>query len=158
MLTAEVSSKSTLHLSFSLAGSDLTYEVGDALAVVPSNDPALVADILAAAGLTGSEEVGIPKAGKWQINEALLHTLQITKLSRKLVDAYARAGDHKPLRNLLLPEQQTHLDTYLSDRGVIDLLHEHPGVIDLRAATRRSSAEAGTASLLHLVQPQSACR
>ncbi len=129
VLTAEVSSKSTLHLSFSLAGSDLTYEAGDALAILPSNDPTLVADILTAAHLTGAETVEIPKVGTRPLSEALSHTLQITKLSRKLVDAYAKAGDLAPLKNLLLPEQQTHLDTYLYDRSLIDLLLEYPGVI-----------------------------
>ena len=130
VLTAEVSSKSTLHLSFSLAGSDLTYEAGDALAVVPSNDPALVADILKAAHLIGDEVVDIPKLGTRPIGEALAHILQITRLSRKLVDAYAKAGDLALLKGLLQPEQQTHLDTYLSDRGLIDLLTEHTNVIN----------------------------
>ena len=129
ILTADVSSKSTLHLSFSLAGSDLTYEAGDALAVVPSNDPALVAEILHAAHLTGEETVDLSKAGARPLAEALTHTLQITRLSRKLVDAYAKAGDLAVLKGLLQPEQQTHLDTYLYDRGLIDLLTEYPGVV-----------------------------
>ena len=129
VLTAEVSSKSTLHLSFSLAGSDLVYETGDALAVVPSNDPMLVADILKATNFIGEELVEIPKVGTRTITEALSHVLQITRLSRKLVDVYAKAGDLAHLKGLLLPEQQTHLDTYLADRGLIDILLEHPGVI-----------------------------
>ena len=129
VLTAEVSSKSTLHLSFSLAGSDLSYEVGDALAVVPSNDPALVANILKATYLSGDEIVDIPKIGPRTLREALANVLQITKLTRKLVDAYARAGDLLQLKGLLQPEQQSHLDTYLYDRDPIDLLTEHPGVI-----------------------------
>ncbi len=129
VLTAETSSKTTLHLSFSLAGSDLAYETGDALAVLPSNDPKLVADLLEAAHLSGEEVVEVPKLGSRPLSAALTHLLQITRLSRKLVDAYARAGDLKPLHNLLLPEQQTHLDAYLYDRGPIDLLTEYPGVV-----------------------------
>ncbi len=96
---------------------------------MPSNDPALVADILKATHLTGDEVVDIPKLGTRPIGEALAHTLQITKLSRKLVEAYAKAGDLAQLKGLLQPEQQSHLDTYLYDRGPIDLLTEHPGVI-----------------------------
>lgn len=129
VLTADVSSKSTLHLSFSLAGSELTYEAGDALAVIPANDPALVADVLSATGLNGEELVEVPKLGTRSLCDALTHVLQITKLSRKLIDAYAKAGNIALLIDLLLPEQQTHLDTYLYDRGVIDLLAEHPGAI-----------------------------
>ena len=129
VLTAEVSSKSTLHLSFSLAGSDLSYEAGDALAVLPANDPALVRDILQAVHLTGDEPVELAKVGTRTLGEALGNVLQITRLSRKLVEAYAKAGEVKMLHNLLQAEQQTHLDAYLYDRGLIDLLLEHPGVV-----------------------------
>ena len=128
-LTHDVSSKQTLHLSFSLAGSDLAYEAGDSLGVIPTNDPLLVADILEHAKLSGSELVEITGTGTLPIAEALNHRLQITRLSRKLVEAYARAGELSILLGLLKPEQQTHLDAYLYDRGLIDLLIEYPGVI-----------------------------
>ena len=129
LLTGDGSGKETMHLSFSLAGSDLRYEAGDALGVLAANDPALVADILAATHLTGDEPVVLAKAGQVTLSEALTHKLAITRLSRKLVDAYAKLGDLKILHNLLQPEQQTHLDTYLYDRGLIDLLTEHPGLV-----------------------------
>jgi sulfite reductase (NADPH) flavoprotein alpha-component len=129
ILTQDVSSKMTLHMSFSLEGSDLAYDAGDALAVMPANDPALVAEILERVGLTGSETVDLPKAGTYSIGDALSTHLQITRLSRKMVDAYAKAGDVKILLGLLKPEQQTHLDTYMYDRGLIDLLVEYPGVL-----------------------------
>ena len=119
----------TLHMSFSLDGSDLVYDAGDALAVMPMNEPALVAETLARACLTGSETVEIAKAGTFTIDEALRDRLQITRLSRKMVDAFAKAGDVGILLGLLKPEQQTHLDTYMYDRGLIDLLAEYPGVI-----------------------------
>ena len=56
-LTAPGSGKETLHFEVSLAGSGLTYEVGDSLGIFPSNDPAEVDAVLAAAGLTGRETV-----------------------------------------------------------------------------------------------------
>ena len=129
ILTQDVSSKLTLHMSFSLDGSDLAYDAGDALAVVPANEPALVSEILERAGLSGCETVEIPKVGRYSIGDALSTHLQITRLSRKMVDAYAKAGDVKILLGLLKPEQQTHLDTYMYDRGLVDLLVEYPGVI-----------------------------
>jgi sulfite reductase (NADPH) flavoprotein alpha-component len=129
VLTQDVSSKLTLHMAFSLAGSDLSYDAGDALGVAPRNDPALVSEILEHAKLTGNEMVELPKIGARTIAEALSSDLQITRLSRKLVDAYAKLGDVKVLQGLLKPEQQTHLDTYIYDRGIIDLLCEYPGVI-----------------------------
>jgi sulfite reductase (NADPH) flavoprotein alpha-component len=44
-LTQAASTKSTLHLAFSMEGTGLTYEAGDACGVIPSNDPTLVAEI-----------------------------------------------------------------------------------------------------------------
>jgi len=128
-LTHDISSKQTLHMAFSLAGSDLTYEAGDALGVLAANDPALVAEVLDHAKLSGTETVTLAKAGPMELREALTHHLQITRLSRKLVEAYAKAGDCGVLLGLLKPEQQTHLDTYIYDRGLIDLLIEYPGVV-----------------------------
>ena len=129
VLTLDVSSKQTMHLAFSLAGSDLSYEAGDALAVVPQNDPALVADLLAAVHLSGDEQVDIPRLGTRTIAQALAHDLGITRLSRKMVDLFARLGNVTLLYGLLKPEQQTHLDQYLYDRGPIDLLTEYPGIV-----------------------------
>ena len=128
-LTQDVSSKLTMHLGFSLAGSDLKYEAGDALGVLPKNDAALVADILEGARLTGGELIESAKLGTRSIADALTRDLQVTRLSRKLVDAFARQGDVKVLLGLLEPEQQTHLDQYMHDRGLIDLLTEYPGVV-----------------------------
>jgi sulfite reductase (NADPH) flavoprotein alpha-component len=50
-------------------------------------------------------------------------------LNRKLVDGFAKAADIKVLNELLKPENQTHLDQYVYDRGPVDLLAEYPGVL-----------------------------
>jgi sulfite reductase (NADPH) flavoprotein alpha-component len=129
MLTRNVSSKLTLHMGFSLDGSDLHYDAGDALGVVAKNDPALVAEILDRAGLSGSEPVELPKIGVRSISDALSNHLQITRLTRKVVDGFAKAADVKVLHELLKAENQTHLDQYVYDRGPVDLLAEYPGVL-----------------------------
>ena len=46
------SSKETRHIELSLKGSDLSYIPGDALGILPSNDPELVASLL------GGNEMG----------------------------------------------------------------------------------------------------
>jgi sulfite reductase (NADPH) flavoprotein alpha-component len=129
VLTRDVSSKLTVHMGFCLAGSDLTYETGDALGVVAKNDPALVTEILELAGLSGSEPVELPKIGTRSIADALSSDLQITRLNRRLVDGVAKAGNVKVLLELLKAENQTHLDQYMYDRGLVDLLAEYPGVV-----------------------------
>lgn len=128
-LTKDVSSKLTLHLGFSVADSGLRYEAGDACGVVPQNDPRLVAEILEALKFSGSERVEVPSSGASSLYDALLHSLQITRLNRKMVQAYATKGGCQGLLDLLVPEQQSHLDQYIYDRGLIDLLVEYPGVL-----------------------------
>ena len=128
-LTHEISSKLTLHLAFSVAGSEVRYEPGDACAVIPQNDPVLVEEILHKLKFSGEVMVQLPKAGTVPLKTALLHHLQITRVTRKMIESYATIGQCLPLRNLLQPEQQSHLDSYTSDRGLIDLLYEYPEVL-----------------------------
>ncbi len=134
-LTAEVSSKQTLHLAFCLRETEMPYEAGDACGFLPQNDPALVSSILSAAHLTGSEHVTLsnPKSAAHKLRvpltEALTHSLQVTRLSRKLLESYAEQGDCTTLLGLLVPERQTHLDEYLHHRGLIDVLPEYTGVL-----------------------------
>jgi len=127
-LTREISSKQTLHLAFSVADSQLHYEAGDACGVIAQNDAALVDEVLEAAKFTGSEPVTIDRIGTVPVREALLHHFQFTRLHRKTVQGYAAKGNCQPLAGLLIPEQTTHLDRYMYDRGLIDLLDEYPGV------------------------------
>ncbi len=132
-LTHDVSSKQTVHLAFSLLGSEMEYDAGDALGVIPQNDPVLVDEVLTATGLTGAEAVTLggsaDKGRTMSVREALLGPLFLTQISRKLLQAFATKGGCKLLLGLLPPEQQTHLDSYLHGRGLIDLLTEYPGVV-----------------------------
>jgi sulfite reductase (NADPH) flavoprotein alpha-component len=128
-LTHEVSSKLTLHMAFSVEGSAVSYEAGDACAVIPQNEPSLVEEILHKLKFSGDVSVQLPKAGTVSLRAALLDHLQITRLTRKMVQAYATIGQCLPLLDLLKPEQQSHLDAYTGDRGLIDLLYEFPDVL-----------------------------
>ena len=128
-LTRDVSTKLTMHFSFSTADSGLRYAAGDACGIVPQNDHRLVDEILFALGFSGFEQVNLGSSGELPLREALTHHLQITRLNRKLVQAYAAKGECSVLKGLLLPEQQAHLEKYTFDRGLIDLLVEYPGVL-----------------------------
>ena len=47
-----------------------------------------------------------------------------------MIEAYATIGQlPDALFDLLVPEQQAHLEKYIYDRGLIDLLHDYPGVL-----------------------------
>jgi sulfite reductase (NADPH) flavoprotein alpha-component len=128
-LTRDVSSKLTLHMALSIVGSEVTYEAGDACGVIPQNDHRLVDEILHRLKFHPDISVQIPKAGTVSLHAALLDHLQITRLTRKIVSAYATMGRCQHLMDLLEPKQQTNLDAYVFDRGLIDLLYEYPDVL-----------------------------
>ncbi len=152
-LTTDVSSKLTLHMAFSIKDSAIQYEAGDACGVIPHNDPLLVESILETLHFTGEERVELAKVGSVTLQEALLHHLQVTRLSRKIIDSYGTMGQCGQLLALLAPEQQTHLDRYAYDRGFIDLLEEFPGVVRDPAESGCLAPQARSAPLFHLVQP-----
>lgn len=128
-LTHKDSGKATLHLAFSIADSGMIYEAGDACGVIPRNDLNLVAEILQSAGFNGNEQVVCGKNGTITLHDAFTHHLQITRLTRKTVTDYGRLGQCAKLLDLLAPEHQSRLESYVYDRGLIDLLQEFPGVV-----------------------------
>lgn len=129
-LTHAASTKVTLHLAFSTAESGLAYEAGDAFGVIPHNDPNLVAEILQLLRFNGNEQVPNSKSGTTTLHDALTHGLQITRLSRKIVQEYGKRGQCPRLLDLLASERQAALEEYIAGRGLVDLLVEFPGVLD----------------------------
>jgi sulfite reductase (NADPH) flavoprotein alpha-component len=127
-LTHEISSKQTLHLAFDIRDANVSYEAGDACGVIPQNDIQLVEEILHNLNFSGSVTVELPKNGTATLLEALLDHLQITRLTRKMIEAYATIGQCQPLFDLLAAERE-QLEKYTYDRGLIDLLHDYPGVL-----------------------------
>ncbi len=152
-LTHNESTKSTLHLAFSIEGTGLRYEVGDACGVIPRNDLNLVAEILQTLRFNGNEQVPCGKTGKTTLHDALTHHLQITLLNRKIVKEYATKGKCAKLLDLLVPEQQEPLQRYVYGRGLIDLLVEYPGVIEEPAELVAMLAKAHAKALFHLIEP-----
>ncbi len=84
------SAKEVNHVEFSLEGSSLAYEAGDALGVVPQNCPDLVADVLAALGCDGEEAVPTP-AGELPLHRALTECYDLGKPTGELLTLLALA-------------------------------------------------------------------
>jgi sulfite reductase (NADPH) flavoprotein alpha-component len=129
LLTSDISSKQTLHIALDIGDSGVSYEAGDACGVIAQNDPLLVEEILYSLKFDGCVDVQLPKEGATPLRHALLQHLQITRLNRGMVEAYATIGNCRPLFDLLSPNQQASLDSYIYDRGLIDLLHDYPGLL-----------------------------
>lgn len=79
------SAKEVNHVELCLAGSGLSYEVGDALGVWPVNCNGLVDRILTLAGLHGEETVQL-RGEVWPLRAALLRKLDLCTLTQKTLD------------------------------------------------------------------------
>ena len=128
-LTHEVSSKLTMHVGISLAGSEVHYEAGDACGIIAQNDPAVVEEILTRTHFSPDDIVTLPRLGEITLREALTHHLEPSRLTRKTVQAYAALGDCCKLEHLLSAEAHKELDAYIYGRGLIDLIEECPGLL-----------------------------
>jgi sulfite reductase (NADPH) flavoprotein alpha-component len=127
-LCGEGSKKDTRHFEIDLTGWGLSYEVGDSMTVWPTNDPALVDEIIKTIGAKGDEPVKSPSR-ETNLREALLRDCRITQTTPKFLKAIAERAVAAPLINdLLQPERKQDLDTYLWGMEVIDFLIEHPSI------------------------------
>jgi len=124
LLNGEGTSKETIHVEFSLAGSGLTYEPGDALAVVPFNAPDVVADVLQAAKLKGTEEIEVKNVGRKLLADALREDFDITALSRAVLTKLAEAADSASLRELLAEDAKDKLKEYNHGREIVDAIED----------------------------------
>jgi sulfite reductase (NADPH) flavoprotein alpha-component len=128
-LCGEGSKKDTRHFEIDLTGWGLNYEVGDSMTVWPTNDPALVDELIKTIGARGDEEVKGPNGPK-TLREVLLRDCRITQTTPKFLKTIAeRAVNGAPLLSeLLKPERKQDLDAYLWGMEVIDFLIEHPSI------------------------------
>ncbi len=93
LLNAPGSDKETRHFEIVLEGSDLSYEVGDALGVLPTNCPDLVASIIEAAALSGDEKISVSGGGEMLLREALLGRFDLTPFLTTLPARGATASE-----------------------------------------------------------------
>jgi sulfite reductase (NADPH) flavoprotein alpha-component len=128
-LCGEDSEKDTRHFEIDLKGWGLSYEVGDSMTVWPTNDPALVDELIKKLGATGDETVKGPN-GEKPLREILFRDCRITQTTPKFLKAITeRAVNGAPLLSeLLQPERKQDLDTYLWGMEVVDFLIEHPSI------------------------------
>ena len=113
--------KEVRHVVIGLDDGPLAYEAGDALGLWPTNDPALVDELLAAAGLSGAERVGAE-----ELRELLLARYEIARPNDEILALVgARAADGG-LRTLLHSDAKDALKEWLWGRHVADVLHAFP--------------------------------
>ncbi len=125
VLTGRGSSKETRHIELSLEESGLHYEPGDALGIVPRNDPQVVEQILAATAIDGAASLST-KTGEVPLAEALESRFEICALTPRFVEHWAELAGAEALRNLVKPEKRSELAAFMREHHIIDVMRDFP--------------------------------
>ena len=123
-ITTHHGRKDVRHLELSLEDSELDYQPGDALGILPRNPEPLVGALLASLALDGDDvvahgDIALP------LRQWLLEKRELTRLSRPFVVAHAARAGSGELDGLLAPENAGRLQRLLAERQVIDLVQRH---------------------------------
>lgn len=86
-------SKDTRHIEILLGDSELSYEAGDALGVMPRNCPEFVDEIIAATGLAPDEIVEPAKSDPLPLREALMSCYDLQSFLEKEAEPQSNAFD-----------------------------------------------------------------
>ncbi|MGF1450975.1 MAG: sulfite reductase subunit alpha [Opitutales bacterium] len=123
------SAKATHHLAFALETGSLAYEVGDAFGVYPVNDRASVNEVIEATQLPADAPVPLPDGSEVSFEEALTRHLDISKLNKATLQAWAERMKHEEL--LRICAEPELWKEYSWGRELIDaLLLCRPGFAD----------------------------
>ena len=125
-ITGRDSSKDVRHIEISLAGSGLSYQPGDALGVYFSNDPALVRELLLLTAIARDTPVTVG-SDSLTVEQALTEQLELTQSYPAFVEKFAAATNNAELS--ALAADKNALRAYLSERQIIDIVREHPGLL-----------------------------
>lgn len=120
-LNGRGSNKETRHLELSLEGSGLVYEPGDSLGIYPTNDPALVDQLIKTCGWDAEEAVTVHKNGDTlPLKEALTSHFEITVLTKPLLQKMASFTKSEALQALLEEGNEEKLKAYIAGRDLVD--------------------------------------
>lgn len=117
--------KQTHQIALSLNGSDLTYEVGDALGVYPLNSPDVVDEIIANLPFQAGS-VPTPDGTEVALREALMRYYDIGSLNKSVIQKWQAKSGSPFLRSLVAADDKKAYDDFCWGRDLIDLVIDHP--------------------------------
>lgn len=125
-LNGRGSDRETRHVEISLEGSDLTYEPGDSIGIIPENDSALADELIALMGWQADEKVTVNKNGEQRaLRDALISYYEITVLTKPLLKQFAETTSNAELTELVGEGQEQKLKAYMKGRDLIDLVKDY---------------------------------
>ena len=122
-LNGRGSTKETWHVELSLEGSGLTYEVGDALAVIPQNSERLVSEVLKATKLDPSVSVSFDGQNS-SLGEILMEKAELSVLNRDVLNRYYEWAKNDNLKQIISDPKA--IQNYVYGRDLVDLVTEFP--------------------------------
>jgi sulfite reductase (NADPH) flavoprotein alpha-component len=125
VLTGRGSSKETRHIELSLGGSDIAFEPGDALGILPRNDPALVEALLRHLSLSADAPVTV-KTRQLPLSEALSSAYEITVATPRFIDHWANISGADDLSVLRGDDAAERRAAFLHAHHVIDIVRRFP--------------------------------
>lgn len=123
-LNLDPSPRDTRHLELDLEGSGLEYEVGDAVATYPLNDPALVDEVLAALPFNTAVSIQTKDKKKLPLRDALMESFDIRTVTKAILKKWAALTCHPYLHAVI--EDDTEVAKILDGIEIIDLLYDFP--------------------------------
>ena len=108
-----------------LEGSGMTFEPGDALGIVPTNDPGYVARLIRTLRLDPDERIPL-RDGTATLQHALETRFEVRRLSRLQLGRYATLDVDGALQVLLQREHRSALAVYLARRELLDVVADFP--------------------------------
>ena len=125
VLTGRGSSKETRHIEMSIAGSGLAFEPGDALGIIPRNDPKLVEALLEALRL--SPDAGICVNNQTiGIGQALTEEYEITVGTTRFINQWAELSGAEELIALRGKERAEARGAFLFENHIVDIVRRYP--------------------------------
>jgi sulfite reductase (NADPH) flavoprotein alpha-component len=118
------STRETWHAEFAVEAPGFVYKPGDAIGLVPENDPELAQQVLAAVGLEGDAALA----------KKLTASFDITTLSRPLVDGYAKLTGRKDVAELLTADGA--FAKFTADRQLVDLFESYREKLNAEQLTK----------------------
>ncbi|MDL4912697.1 MAG: sulfite reductase subunit alpha [Enterobacterales bacterium endosymbiont of Blomia tropicalis] len=118
-LSGEQSAKDIRHFEFDLTDSGLKYEAGDALGIIPVNDPSLVSLLLTQ--LNADYQTPVPGFDR-NLGDLLTYQFEISEPSRKLIEWVGQNTTNQELRHVLQHDDKDALSVWLWGKDTLDLL------------------------------------
>ncbi|WP_371186797.1 assimilatory sulfite reductase (NADPH) flavoprotein subunit [Thalassotalea maritima] len=122
-ITGRDSNKTVHHLELDVEGSGLTYQPGDALGILPTNEPQLITRIINEFSLDAEAPVVVSEQNM-TLYKALAEHKEITAINKIALVKYGAMASHGELEQLLANANSTR--DYLNSMQFVDIIQQFP--------------------------------